>query len=905
MTETLHYGQTRRARLRASGRNGLDAVEVDETGLVLTVLLYGKAPEDLGPEHFRITGGRRITGIRVRTAELLSPEDPDLEDRVRLNLDRVGDFATYTLHAVTAGPDGVPTGQPHPAFDPRYASLDFSFKQHCPTDADCKPGESSQGTDLPPAIDYLAKDYSGFRQLLLDRLSLTVPDWRERRVPDLGIALAELLAYTGDRLSYKQDAVAGEAYLDTARERISVRRHVRLVDYPMHDGCAARTAVHLQVDRPIQLNPGEFRFITLKPGILPGQAAVTEAQLRAAHVPDGSYEIFEPLTPDGLCLHEAHNRISLWTWGGEQTLLPPGTTSATLWDCDLQLAPGDLLLFEEITGPATGRPADADPAHRQVVRLTGVTPAVDPLYDNEPLLEVSWDRADALTFPLLIATDREPGCPPLEVSVARGNLVLVEHGRLLPREPITVPAPVLKRGPVTQHAAFGAPEIVAEQQARLVARIPARARGFVRELWAKVRDGGTLTEPETTRLTVLFGRKPLARLGRDPLGTLVRLLSDFDEFLAAKLRRINVLTRRARRGVVLDEGIAWELEQSWGEGCELDPRRPEFLGPLARNLPTDPRTALPAVLLRDEDGNTWTPRRDLLDSGPADRHFVGELDDEGRLHLRFGDNRHGRTPRTEDNLTAEYRIGKPTAGNVGRDTITRLLTRQRTIAGINRVRNPLPGKGGTNPEPVSQVRDRAPVEPTTRLLRAVTAEDYATLAGQVRGVQRAAAALRWNGSWYEAQVAVDPLGQSEPPPELLDTVRDTLRHYRKIGHDLQVGAAQLVPVDVALEVCAEANHVNAHVRAALLKALGGNGLFHPDNQTFGEPVRAGRIIATAAALPGVRGVRLTRLQRLFAPPAGELDRGLLPLAALEVAQLDNDPARPENGRLTVTVRGGR
>ncbi|MGW0522264.1 putative baseplate assembly protein [Crossiella sp. NPDC003009] len=903
MTETLHYGQSRRARLRASGRNGLDAIEVSESGLVLTVLLYGKAPHDLGPEHFRITGGRRITGIRVRSVELLSPEDPDLEDRVRLGLDRAGDFATYTLHAVAAGPGGAPGEQPHPAFDPRYASLAFSFKQHCPTDQDCKPGESPQGTDLPPAIDYLAKDYAGFRQLLLDRLSLTVPDWRERRVPDLGIALTELLAYTGDRLSYKQDAVAGEAYLDTARERISIRRHVRLVDYPMHDGCAARTAVHLTVDRPVTLPGGEFRFITLKPNVLPGQAAITEAQLRGANVPDGSYEIFEPLVRADLRLHRAHNRISLWTWGGEQCLLPKGATAATLRDRDLALRPGDLLLFEEVTGPATGRPADADPLHRQVVRLTGVTPAVDPLYGNEPLLEVTWDRADALTFPLLVAADRGPGCEPLEISVARGNLVLVEHGRLLPSGPVDLAAPVLSRGPVTQHASFGAPEVVAEQQARLVARIPATARRQVRDLWAKVRDGGTLTEQDTASLTVLFGRKPLVRLAREPLETLIRLLSDFDELLAAKLCRIAVLTRRARRGVVLDEGIAWELAHSWGEGCELDPRRPEFLGPVARNLPTDPRTALPSVVLTDEDGNTWTPQRDLLDSGPADRHFVGELDDEGRLHLRFGDNRHGRKPRAEDNLTARYRISVPGKGNVGRDTITRLLTGQRTTTGVDRVRNPLPGKGGTDPEPVTLVRDRAPVEPTTRLLRAVTAQDYATLAGQVPGVQRAAAALRWNGSWYEAQVAVDPLGASVPPPELLDTVRDILRHYRKIGHDLQVGPALLVPLEVELDVCAEANHVNAHVRAAVVKALG--EFFRPDHQTFGEPVRASRIIATAAAVPGVRSVKLTKLHRLFAEPAGELARGLLPLAPLEVAQLDHDPARPEHGRLTVTVRGGR
>ena len=68
-----------------------------------------------------------------------------------------------------------------------------------------------------------------------------MPGWKERHAPDLGVTLVEMLAYAGDQLSYYQDAVATEAYLTTARQRASVRRHSRLVDYAMHDGASART----------------------------------------------------------------------------------------------------------------------------------------------------------------------------------------------------------------------------------------------------------------------------------------------------------------------------------------------------------------------------------------------------------------------------------------------------------------------------------------------------------------------------------------------------------------------------------------------------------------------------------------------------------------------------------------
>lgn len=93
----------------------------------------------------------------------------------------------------------------------------------------------------PPNADevsYLSRDYEGLRQLMLDRLSVTLPAFTERHVPDLWVTLVELLAYVGDDLSYYEDAVATEAYLQTARRRISIRRHARLLG----TGCTTAAA---------------------------------------------------------------------------------------------------------------------------------------------------------------------------------------------------------------------------------------------------------------------------------------------------------------------------------------------------------------------------------------------------------------------------------------------------------------------------------------------------------------------------------------------------------------------------------------------------------------------------------------------------------------------------------------
>ena len=138
--------------------------------------------------------------------------------------------------------------QPPPYFDPVYSADQVLVQGSCPAWFDCQqPSVCPPASTTSPNFSYLAKDFASFRSLMLDRMSTILPAWSERNPADLGIVLVELLAYVGDYLSYQQDAVATEAYLATARRRTSVRRHVKLVDYPMLDGRNARTWIHFDV----------------------------------------------------------------------------------------------------------------------------------------------------------------------------------------------------------------------------------------------------------------------------------------------------------------------------------------------------------------------------------------------------------------------------------------------------------------------------------------------------------------------------------------------------------------------------------------------------------------------------------------------------------------------------------
>jgi Baseplate J-like protein len=427
-----------------AGLNGIDFLEVldhDAPSKVMRQrLLELHFVKDVtgGPltaTNVHIEGGERITDVTITN---VTPGPGTNVLTVEVN--HPGDFSVYTLRLV----QDAQHPQPPPGYDPILSAIEFSFKVECPSDFDCKPKcVCPPAPRVEPEINYLAKDYASFRRLMLDRMAFLSPQWQERNAADLGVAVVEVLAFVGDYLSYQQDATGTEAYLGTARRRVSVRRHARLVDYSMHDGCNARAWVHIQVDAdtgPLTKGTKIFTRITGQPVILPDDPRIL-SQAQAG---------FETMH-DVPTLFEAHNEMKFYTWTEQRCCLPKGATSAELEGHFPDLQKSDVLIFEEVLGPRTGQPGDADPAHRHIVRLTQQPElAVDPLNGNE-FTHIEWGDEDALTFPLCISsrTDEEHGENYLgnTVSIAHGNVVLCDHGLTETNPPIpdTVPEPTIFR----------------------------------------------------------------------------------------------------------------------------------------------------------------------------------------------------------------------------------------------------------------------------------------------------------------------------------------------------------------------------------------------------------------------------------------------------------------------------
>jgi len=412
--------------LQTPNLNGIDYLEViGKAGcgkqLALT-FLKDAGNLALTAANILLTGDTVLNVISVQPASAADPLT------ITINLDRTGDFSRYSLALVASATDY----DPPPGIDPQLAGVGFSFKAGCPTPVDCLPSNCCPQTPLaPPDIHYLARDYDGFRQAMLDRMAVLLPTWDETHPADIGVTIVETLAYAADRVSYMQDAVNTEAYIGTARSRISLRRHARLVDYQIGEGANARAWVCLTTRADGVVVPAQTQIYPLVVGLGPS----VNPDSYAAATLEASGPVFESL--QACTLYVEQNEMDFYTWGGDQCCLPPGATCATLNGAFTTLQAGQVLIFEETIGPVTGDPADADPTHRWAVRLTlaattdhGGAPLTDPV-NGELLTRIEWAAADALPFPLCLSsiTDAAHGAQPLAgVSVARGNVLAADQG---------------------------------------------------------------------------------------------------------------------------------------------------------------------------------------------------------------------------------------------------------------------------------------------------------------------------------------------------------------------------------------------------------------------------------------------------------------------------------------------
>ena len=128
--------------------------------------------------------------------------------------------------------------------------------------------------------------------------------------------------------------------------------------------------------------------------------------------------------------------------------------------------------------------------------------------------------------------------------------------------------------------------------------------------------------------------------------------------------------------------------------------------------------------------------------------------------------------------------------------------------------------------------------------------------------------MRWRGTHWLVEVAVDPLANVVDFEPLRERVDRRLQTYKRMGHRVRVVRGRQVPLEIHLQATVKRGYPRGDVRRALmdlfssrLQANGEPGLFHPDLRTFGQHVYVSELVLAATKVPGVENVVITWLSR--------------------------------------------
>jgi len=311
----------------------------------------------------------------------------------------------------------------------------------------------------------------------------------------------------------------------------------------------------------------------------------------------------------------------------------------------------------------------------------------------------------------------------------------------------------------------------------------------------------------------------------------------------------------------------------------------------------------------------WQQKDDFLYSGPQDRHFTVQTGYDGQSRIVFGDGANGaRLPTGRDNVTASYRIGQGSQGNVPAKVLKKPTSKP---AFLKEVFNGDPTAGGSDPDTRDQLRAKIPAEHLT-FDRAVSLSDYADLALAYPGVGKAKAGWRWIN--YREVVYLAVIGeQGQDLTPILPDLRDHLDARRDINQPLMVEPVCRVPITIVIEVVALEGVDTDRLEDAIAAALGTgrttNGLpqfFNFERLALGMSIHKKDIYREVEQINGVKGIKSLAVTRSAAGcSAGGYQTPALcaedvwiqnwELAELDQAQLDITVLQPPVGKVCDTL----
>ena len=747
-----------------------------------------------------------------------------------------GGFQTYRLDATDTPADAGPS-----RIDPFSASLEFSFKQSCPSPFDCKPDCACPPNPLDDyPVDYLARDFESYRTALSAFARDRYPDWELDTPADFGAMVAEMLSALGDEFAFIQDGIQREGYIETLRDRRSFSQLARLLDYRLEPAQSASGLVVMRLyagdDRPLAL---PANLVHVEPGArvwagqedrrpIPFETGETLAQMVTmfvmppppdpitwpAHTHWTDLAVYQP-DPDTACLEIGARELVL---GNADLLSPPfpaeviGTDIAGYWK-DRQV------LIE--TRPA----APDEPVRRHLVTLDrAIEKLSDPLTGAGPLTRLHWREEDALPFGL----DQGQAFVSANLMPVRGgeqhtaDFVIGNSGDPLLAD---VPRTIERQG-----------AMAADGYRPVIYRFP---------LDATAVDGLDWTSSSDDAGAVTFA----------PEAVMLQLHPSSGTFTDWTLGDVPLSLGQTDEAATIEPGLYGEVASFDRNGERIVHR--DYIGD-------------PGYTLRFGDGN------------------FGALPDEGdHFFLTWRS-----SPGRGSNVPADtiIHIAPPPGASLSPIALP---------GAVKSVRNPFAFSNGRDAQSLDVARRIAPAAFKDVVFRAVRNEDYRAQAEKLGWVSAAGAVTRWTGAWSTTFVAADPKGAFVISDSRMAELDARMGAVRQVGRPVIARQPVFVPLDLSIAICVTPGYAFGDVSMRIMDALSSapGCFFDPDRFTFGMPLRRPDLEAAVAHVEGVRAVMQIAVRQRGQTGWALFDTPQISAAANRILKVKGNPDRPGQGSI--------
>lgn len=271
-------------------------------------------------------------------------------------------------------------------------------------------------------------------------------------------------------------------------------------------------------------------------------------------------------------------------------------------------------------------------------------------------------------------------------------------------------------------------------------------------------------------------------------------------------------------------------------------------------VPAQTPSGVASSLRVQVNGVAWSEDDAVDAQGPADHAYAAQTDDAGVTTVVFGDGVHGaRLPSGAENVTATYRAGIGTPGNVDARQISLLVSRP---LGVKSVLNPVAAVGGADRETRDEARGNVPTA-LGALDRLVSLQDYTDFVRTFAGVGKADVARIGAGAGGALIVTIAGADDAplDPAGPLAANVTAALAAVGDAGRSLAVVSRRRVILVLSATIDLVPGALWDDVAPAIRAAL--NARFAFSRRDFGQPAYKTEAVAAIAAVDGVSSADVT------------------------------------------------